>query len=138
MLFFNVHFETKEILILLLVILVTIFSCLGLGMLVGNFGLLISDINMICNVGFFGILLFSGSQFSIAKLPLFIRWIPYFTPSYRGIEATRLLNKGIINLEVIYLIVGELILGIIYFGISYFVLKRLERTAQKRGTLDLM
>ncbi|MEX3625415.1 ABC transporter permease [Viridibacillus arvi] len=133
---FRVDFSNTNFLLLILCALVSMYAAMGLGLLVGSFGLLVKDVNLILNLVMFSLLIFTGAQYAIEALPQVLQWIPDILPITRGIEASRLIVAGDISSHVYSLLGMEFFVGTIYILLGYFTLKTLENIAKKKASLD--
>ncbi|MBM7616198.1 ABC transporter permease [Alkaliphilus hydrothermalis] len=135
--FFNFRIPIENIPIFTLTLLCCMYAAACLGLLVGSFGLLVTDINMLLNIASMMLLFFSGANFPIDRLPVVLQKISYALPMTRSIEAGRLVaSQGPIE-AISKLIFMEFIVGTIYLVIGYVVLKILERVAYKNATLEV-
>jgi ABC-2 type transport system permease protein len=121
---------------LVLTILITTFSTAGLGLLLGCLSLLTRNVMFVNNTVFFLLLVFSGANVPLAKMPAWALSVSQALPLTRGIAATRLIVAGAGLQEVMPLLWGELLIGLVY-GLAGFVFFRwFERQARRRGTLE--
>lgn len=121
----------------ILVILVAVFSAMGLGLLIGSFALLTRDINMLMNLGSMVLIIFSGSNFHVNLLPLWIRWLSTILPLSRSIELMRYLAQGHLLNNHLNLLYGELILGLVYYLLGLTTYHLIEKISLKQASLDL-
>jgi len=136
-LLFDVNFANTHFPMFILCILVSMFAAMGFGLLIGSFGLIVRDMNLIMNLCSFIFLLLCGAQFPISWLPGWLQAISNILPITRGIEASRLIVQGDISNYVYELIAFEFIIGAIYCIIGYLLLKVLENQARKGASLDI-
>ena len=68
-------------------ILVTAFSCMGLGLLMGIFALISDSMYLILNAVAMLIMIFSGANFPVEQFPLPAQWLGFIFPVARGITA---------------------------------------------------
>lgn len=134
---FNLDFSNTDFLVLAMCLIISMFAAMGLGLFIGSFGLVVSDVNLILNLSMFILILFSGAQFSIDKLPSFLQFIPDVLPITRGIEASRLIIAGQIDSQVFELIGMEFVVGIVYIVLGYLLLKLFENLSKRYATLDI-
>jgi ABC-2 type transport system permease protein len=121
---------------LVLTILITTFSTAGLGLLLGCLSLLTRNVMLVNNTVFFLLLVFSGANVPLAKLPPWALAISQVLPLTRGIAATRLIVAGASLQEVWPLLRGELLIGLFYGMIGFVFFRWFERQARRRGTLE--
>lgn len=120
-----------------LTLLVSVFATIGLGLLVGCLGLVITDMNLIANLMGMSLILFSGANFPITRFPEGLRTICYSIPMTRGIEASRLLYRGAGFAEIQSLLVQECLLGLAYILIGVCLLRTMETLAAKKASVEL-
>ena len=121
---------------LTLTILITTFSTSGLGLLLGCISLITLNVMFINNFVYYALLIFSGANVAIDKLPGWMQAISQGLPLTRGIAASRALIAGGSLAEVGPLLLGEFVLGVIYIAIGYAMFRQFEFQAKKRGTLE--
>ncbi|MDX1435552.1 MAG: ABC transporter permease [Anaerolineales bacterium] len=127
---------------LILTILITTFSTAGLGLLLGCLSLLTRNVMFVNNTVFFLLLVFSGANVPLEKLPEWALYLARLLPLTRGIEATRLIVDGASLQDVAPLlwgvgaVWGELWVGLFYGLIGYVFFRWFERQARRRGTLE--
>ncbi|EJV74121.1 ABC transporter permease [Bacillus cereus] len=135
-LLFNIDFSQANIFLLLLIIFCSMFAAMGLGLLIGSFGLLIRDINLVLNTMASLLMILTGAQFPIKYLPYIFQDISRFIPITRGIEASKAVLHGESGFRVYQLIMEEFILGIIYMILGYISLRVIEKLAREKASLD--
>lgn len=121
---------------LALTILIATASTCGLGLLMGSISLVALNVMFVNNTVYFLLLLFSGANIPIVKLPSWAQTISYMMPLTRGIQAARLLVRGALLAEVWPLLVGELTVGLVYALIGFALFSRFETQARRRGSLE--
>jgi ABC-2 type transport system permease protein len=119
-----------------LTILITTVSTCGLGLLMGCLSLLTANVMFINNFVYFALLIFSGANVSIAKLPAWMQVVSNFLPLTRGIAASRALAGGASLVEVSPLLLKEAGIGLVYGVLGYFLFAWFETQAKKKGTLE--
>jgi ABC-2 type transport system permease protein len=134
---FNVDFSDTNFFLLSIVIIISMFAAIGLGLLIGCLGLLIKDINLILNAFSSLLMIMTGALFSIQLLPPIIQYISYCLPLKRGIEASRMMVNGIYNNKLYELLLQEFLLGCIYMVMGFVLLKVIEKIARVNATLEL-
>jgi ABC-2 type transport system permease protein len=121
---------------LALTILITTLSTCGLGLLMGGIGLTTVNIVALSNLVFFLLLLFSGANLPLEKMPGWMRMISSRLPLTRGIQAARLLVAGAPLADVWPLLAGELAVGLAYALAGFVFFRWFEFQARKRATLE--
>ncbi len=123
---------------LAIIIAVTAFSTCGFGLLLGSLSLLSVNIMFLNNTIYFLLLVFSGANLPLEKMPVWIQMIRNFLPLSRGIQSARLLVDGKPINEIWPIIIGELTVGIVYalLGLTLFYI--LELQARRSATLEVV
>ncbi len=119
-----------------LTILVTTFSTSGLGLLMGCISLVTTNVMFVNNTVYFALLIFSGANIPLDKLPASMQYLSWSLPLTRGIASARLLISGAAFGEVAPLLLGEFLIGCVYVGLGYWLFRWFERQAKARGTLE--
>lgn len=125
-----------DLLGLALTILITTFSTSGLGLLMGCLSLITANVMFVNNTVYFALLIFSGANVPLTKLPAWMLAISQALPLTRGIAAGRALIGGATLSEVAPLLTGELLIGVVYSLSGYFLFRWFEMQAKRRGTLE--
>jgi ABC-2 type transport system permease protein len=123
---------------LLLVILITSFSTSGMGLSIGSLSLITRNVMFFNNTVYFLMLIVSGSNIPVQRLPEWVQTISSFIPLTRGIAATRLVIHGSPWRIVAPLLAEEIVIGMIYIGMGYVLFTWFENAAKKRGTLEVV
>ncbi|MEW6030223.1 MAG: ABC transporter permease [Chloroflexota bacterium] len=119
-----------------LTIIVTTFSTCALGLLMGCLSLITSNVMFVNNTVYFLLLIFSGANIAIDKLPAWMQFLSNILPLTRGIAASRALVAGA-GMDVIApLLLTELGLGLVYGALGYVMFSIFEVEAKRRGTLE--
>lgn len=121
-----------------LTILVTAFSTSGLGLMLGSLSLITVNVMFVNNLIYFMLLIFSGSNLDLAKLPAIMQAISQAIPLTRGIASARLLIAGGSLADVMPLLVQEVVIGLIYALVGYVMFRWFETQAKRRGTLEVV
>lgn len=135
--FFGFSMPLDVVLPCLIIVLISTFSAMGIGLLIGAFALLTRDINMLLNIFSMLLIAFTGANFHVALLPMPLQWVSYCLPLTRGIQLMRLVIEGESFVAHKYLLFQEVALGILFFVIGFGVFKIVEKLAIKHATLDL-
>jgi ABC-2 type transport system permease protein len=88
------------------------------------------------NTVYFLLLIFSGANIAIAKLPGWMQTLSQILPLTRGIAAARALVAGQGLADIGPMLLTELGIGIIYGILGYFMFHWFEVVAKRRGTLE--
>ena len=121
---------------LALTIVITTVSTCGLGLLLGSIGLTSLNVTVVNNVFFFLLLIFSGANLPVEKMPAWMQTVGAGLPLTRGIPSARLLVAGASLAEVWPLLAGEIIVGVAYVLAGFVVFRWFEFQARQRGTLE--
>lgn len=98
---------------LALTILIATISTCGLGFLVGSRSLASLDVMCMNNTAYFLLLIFSGANLPLDKMPAWMYAISTSVPLTRGIQAARLFVNGAALPDVTPLLAGELAIGLV-------------------------
>ncbi len=121
---------------LALIIMVTTLSTCGLGLLMGCLSLITVNVMFVNNFVYFSLLIFSGANLDLSKVPQWISVIASYLPLTRGIAASRALIAGATLADVSPLLMSELAIGLIYGMLGYFLFAWFETQAKRRGSLE--
>jgi ABC-2 type transport system permease protein len=121
---------------LALTILITTASTCGLGLLMGSVSLVALNVMFVNNTVYFLLLLFSGANLPLDKLPAWMQAVSAGLPLTRGIQSARLLVNGASLAEVWPLLAGELAVGLAYALAGFALFSWFEAQARRRGTLE--
>jgi len=119
-----------------LTILITTFSTCALGLLMGCLALITANVMFVNNTVYFLLLIFSGANLAIDKLPAWMQFISNIIPLTRGIAASRLLVAGQGMDAVSSLLAQEFGIGLAYGIVGYILFAAFEVLAKRRGTLE--
>ena len=121
---------------LALTVLVTTLSTCGLGLLMGCLSLVTVNVMFVNNFVYFLLLIFSGANLDLSKVPAWIGVTSSYLPLTRGIAASRALVAGASLSDVMPLLLGELGIGLFYGLLGYLLFFWFEIQAKRRGTLE--
>jgi len=121
---------------LALTILISSFSTCGLGLMLGSISLTALNIMFVNNTFFFLLLVFSGANLQLDKMPTWIQYVSKWLPLTRSIQSARLLVNGATLTEVSSLLTSELTIGLAYALAGFTFFRWFEFQARKRGTLE--
>lgn len=128
--------EAAELPGLALAILITTASTCGMGLMLGSLSLAVLNVMFINNAVFFLLLIFSGANLPLDRMPAWMRTISSYVPLTRGIQSARLLVTGAPLDEVWPLLAGELVVGLAYATVGYAFFRWFEFYSRRRGTLE--
>jgi ABC-2 type transport system permease protein len=118
------------------VLLVTVSSCTGLGMLLGSIGLRARDVFFISNAVYWLMLLLCGVNVPITALPGWLQAIGKALPLTHGIAAARRIAGGAALPEVGALVGTEFRIGALYGLCAYGLFRLFEIEARRRASLE--
>ncbi len=121
---------------LALAIVVVTLSTAGLGLLIGSLSYLSVNVLFVVNIFLFLLLLFSGANVPLEKLPAWIQVLGEMLPLTRAIQASRLFVTGAPLVQVWPLLVAELAVGVTYGVAGFAVFHWFETQARRHGTLE--
>ena len=121
---------------LALVIVVSTFSCTGLGLVLAGIGLRVREVAVLNNVVFGLLLVFTGANAPLEGLPAWIGAVGHALPLTHGIEAARLLADGASLGSVSGLLGRELAIGVLYGALGYAFLRFMENQSRRHATLE--
>ena len=134
---FGIDLTAANLISVVVIILLTVFSLTGFGMMIGSVGLRLRTSSIIANIVSYIGLLICGVNFPLSYLPEWIQAVASVLPLTYGVKAMR----GAVDGAGLYDISGDLImmivLGIIYFIASVFMFRMFEKLARNNGTYDM-
>ncbi|OLF49400.1 ABC transporter [Streptococcus acidominimus] len=121
-----------------LVLLLATFVAMSFGYLFACFILVTTEVNLVLNL--FGriLLIFTGANVSIRKLPPFFQGFSKILPLTRSIQIAQGLMEGKALSDYGRLFLEEILLGIIFLLLAIFVLAFMENKARKDSTIELI
>ena len=124
--------------VLAAVVVITVASCTGFGLLLGSIGLRARDVFFISNLFYFLMLLFCGVNVPLDALPSWLAAVGRALPMTHGIEAAREVAAGAPLSAVDHLIAREALVGVAYGVAAYALLRLFEAEGRRRATLETM
>ena len=134
---FKVSWSSINMAIFMVLLLIAMLATAGFGMFLATLGLISDQMHMILNLVSYLLILFCGANFPVSQLPMAGQFISKLLPLTRSIEAAGLLMEGASLLSLIPLAVGELCVCIAYVMLALLTVKYAERTAIRKGSLEL-
>jgi ABC-2 type transport system permease protein len=120
-----------------LVIVVSTFSCTGLGLICAGIGLRVRETAVLNNVLFGLLLVFTGANVPLDDLPGWMSAISERVPLTHGIQAARRVADGAAIGDVRGLLATEFIIGVVYTFVGYQLLRLMEHASRKRASLQV-
>lgn len=132
----SVHLPASSLGPLALVIMLSAFSCTGIGLVTAGIGLRVRETAVLDNVIFGFLLVFCGANVPLHELPGWMSTIAQGLPLTHGIEAARRLADGQSLGTVAGLIGAEALVGSIYAIVGYRLLRFMEWQGRRLATLE--
>lgn len=132
----GVHVPVTRIPSLLLVIALAAASCTGLGLVLAAIGLRVREQSVMLNIVFGLLLIFTGANVPIDRLPGWMRAVSELLPFTHAIEAGRLIVDGDRLGDVSGLLYRELAIGATFAIGGYAFLRIMERQGRVHATLE--
>jgi ABC-2 type transport system permease protein len=133
----NVHVPAGSLAPLAFVVLVTAYSCTGLGLISAGLGLRIRETAVLANVLFGVLLIFTGANVPLNTLPDWMSAISGWLPITHGIEAARRIADGASLGDVSGLVAKEAALGTVFAVGGYLLIRYMERQARRRASIEV-
>lgn len=121
-----------------LVVLVCAFSCTGLGLASAALGLRVREVAVLSNLIFGVLLLATGANVPLDRLPRWLAAVAPWLPLTHGIAAARLLVAGAAPAAVVRDFTAELTVGVGYLAVGLLLLQIFERESRRRATLETL
>jgi len=134
---FHLDLSNANLPALALMIFITTISTCGLGLLMGCLSLITVNVMFINNFVYFALLIFSGANIAIDRLPAVMQSFSWMLPLTRGIAAARMLVGGAGFADISSLLWGELGIGLLYGLTGYLLFSWFETQAKRKGTLEV-
>ena len=133
----NVHVAAGSLAPLAFVVLVTAYSCTGLGLISAGLGLRIRETAVLANVLFGVLLIFTGANVPLDTLPNWMETISGWLPITHGIAAAREVADGASLADVRGLVAKEAALGTAFAIGGYGLIRFMERQARERASIEV-
>ena len=118
------------------VLFLSSFVAMSFGYIISCFILITSETNLILNLVSRLLLIFTGANFPVSKLPYIFQWFSKILPLTRSIQIAQGLIEGNSLSEYNKLIYEELTLGFSFILVAYILLKYMERQSRTSGKLE--
>jgi ABC-2 type transport system permease protein len=138
LLFLDFSLGWEQVPALATVLLITVTSCTGLGMLLGSIGLRARDVFFASNLVYFLMLLVCGVNIPVEELPAWLEAIGRAVPLTHGIEAAREIVDGAALADVGRLVWTELGIGLAYTAAAFALFRVFEVEGRRRASLEAM
>ncbi len=133
----SVHVPAGSLAPLAFVVLVTAYSCTGLGLISAGLGLRIRETAVLANVLFGVLLIFTGANVPLHTLPGWMQTISGWLPITHGIEAARRVADGASLADVSGLVAREAALGTAFAVLGFGLIRFMEREARRRASIEV-
>lgn len=134
--FLDFELSAAAIAPLALVLVVTVSSCTGLGMLIGSIGLRARDVFFASNLVYFLMLLVCGVNIPPEQLPAALEAVSAVVPLTHGIEAARDVVAGAPLADVARLVVTEAAIGAAYAAAAFALFRFFEFEGRRSASLE--
>jgi ABC-2 type transport system permease protein len=134
--FLNFELAAGQIPSLAVVLVVTVASCTGLGMLIGSMGLRARDVFFASNLVYFLMLLFCGVNIPPETLPAALEAVSSVVPLTHGIEAAREVVAGASLADVSRLVLTEAAIGAAYTAAAFGLFRFFEIEGRRTASLE--
>jgi ABC-2 type transport system permease protein len=132
----GVHVGESEAFVLVLALLASCFTCAGLGLCIGSLGLRGRSVGLFADVMAGGLLIVSGANVPLEKLPDAVQSFASIVPLTHGIEAARSVAAGARLSEVGGLLGKEVGIGAVYMAVGLVLVVFFEREGRRTGAFD--
>src|SRR5439155_11139692 len=123
----RVHVGEGEALALVLALLASCFTCAGLGLCIGSLGLRGRSVGMFADVLSGGLLIISGANVPLERLPGPVQSLASIVPLTHGIQAARAVAGGAALSDVTGLLGKEIAVGAVYLTLGLVMVTFFER-----------
>ncbi len=123
---------------LVLVVVVSVFSCTSFGMVLGSIGLRARDVFFSANLAYYLMWLFCGVNVPLESLPGWMEAVGRTLPLTHGIAAARDVAAGAELADVAGLVWTELAIGAAYLTAAYALFRLFELEGRRRASLETM
>lgn len=135
-LLFGLSLARLDPMALFVTIAITVFATASFGLVMGGVGLITRNVMFVNNSVYFLLLLLSGANVPIDRMPGWMRAIAGFLPLTNGIAAARGLVSGASLRDVAPALSREALIGGGYLVVGFLLFRGLERVAKRRGSLE--
>jgi len=132
----GVHVGETESVALVLALLASSFTCAGLGLCIGSLGLRGRSVGLFADVLSGGLLIISGANVPLEKLPDAVQSFASIVPLTHGIEAARNVAAGASLGDVAGLLGTEVGIGAVYLTIGLVLVTVFEHEGRRTGAFD--
>ena len=137
-LFLNISWTSDLIYSFSIVLLLSIFVSVSFGYIFSCFILITSETNLVLNLVSRILLIFTGANFPISKLPDILQWFSNVLPLTRSIKIAQSLIEGKSISNYYNLILEELTLSFVFIVVASILLQAMERKSRTTGKLEFI
>lgn len=132
----HAHFSAHELAGIALAGIVASFACTSFGLCLGSLGLRGRSVSLFADMIGGSMLLLSGANVPLDRLPHAVRLVSNVLPLTHGIQAGRLLGGGGSLAQASHLLVREALVGAIYVCLGVTLLRLFEYEGRRSATLE--
>jgi ABC-2 type transport system permease protein len=132
----GVHVGESEAVALTLALMASCFTCAGLGLCIGSLGLRGRSVGLFADVIAGGLLIVSGANVPLDRLPEAVQRFSSVVPLTHGIEAARSVADGADLSAITGLLGKEVAIGAVYLTVGLVLVVLFEREGRRTGALD--
>jgi ABC-2 type transport system permease protein len=132
----DVDFTAAELRGLAVAALASSFACTGFGLCLGSLGFRGRNVSLFADMVTGSMLLISGANVPLERLPGWLQAISSVLPLAHGIEAARRLADGATLGDVAGLVGAELAIGGVYLALGLAMLRFFEYEGRRSATLE--
>jgi ABC-2 type transport system permease protein len=132
----DAHFTGHELLGLAVAGLVASFSCTSFGLCLGSLGLRGRSVTLLADNISGAMLLTSGANVPLHRLPAALQTISNGIPITHGIAAARAIGAGGSLASAGHLLLVEALVGLCYFAVGLVMLRALEYSGRRSAALE--
>ncbi|MGT2951668.1 ABC transporter [Streptococcus cuniculi] len=134
----GISWNRNLILSFVVVLILATFVAMSFGYLFSCFILVTSEVNLVLNLATRVLLMFTGANFPIAKLPPLLQGFSNLLPLTRSIHIAQGLMEGYPLSHYRQLIQEEVLLGLCFLLVASILLSFMETKARKDSTIELI
>ena len=134
---FGIDLTMANFLSVAVIVLLTVFSLTGFGMMIGSVGLRLRTSSIIANIVSYIGLLICGVNFPLSYLPEWVQVVASAFPLTYGVDAMRGAVDGASIMDIGGDLLTMVVLGLIYFIISLVMFRMFEKLARNNGSYEM-
>ncbi len=118
------------------VLVASVVSCTGFGLLLGSIGLRARDVFFVANLAYYVTLLFCGVNIPIETLPGWMQTVSRVLPLTHGIEAAHRVAGGADLSAVGDLVMVEMVVALVYTAVAFGLFRFFENEGRRTASLE--